>query len=125
MIIEEGKAGQKVRADRDRIGQVVINLLTNARKYSPKNSKIIVKVQKNGTHAIVSVQDFGIGIAKPHQGRIFERFYQVTDVAEKTYPGLGIGLYISSEIVRRHNGKIWVESQKGKGSTFSFSIPLK
>lgn len=124
-IVEEGRRPNRIRADRDRIGQVLINLLTNARKYSPKDSKIIVRVRKNSTHVTVSVQDFGIGIAKSHQDRIFERFYQVTDMAEKTYPGLGIGLYISSEIIRRHKGRIWVESQKGKGSTFSFSLPLK
>ena len=72
----------------------------------------------------MSVQDFGIGMSKEHLGRIFERFYRVYDGNDKTFPGLGIGLYISSEIVKRHGGKLWVESELGKGSTFSFSIPI-
>ena len=66
----------------------------------------------------MSVQDYGIGIAKEHQHKIFERFYQVTDPEEKTYPGLGIGLYISCEIIKRHGGQIWVESKKGEGAYF-------
>ncbi len=72
----------------------------------------------------MSVQDFGIGIAKERQHKIFERFYQVTDPEEKTYPGLGIGLYISCEIIKRHGGQIWVESKKGEGATFHFALPL-
>jgi signal transduction histidine kinase len=72
----------------------------------------------------VSVQDFGVGIAAEYQSKIFERFYQVTDPEEKTYPGLGIGLYIASEIVKRHGGRIWVESQRGDGATFHVSLPL-
>ena len=73
----------------------------------------------------MSVQDFGIGIDKTHHEKIFERFYQVTDPEEKTYPGLGIGLYISSEIVARHRGRMWVESSKGKGTTFFVALPLQ
>ena len=71
---------------------------------------------------MVGVQDFGIGISKEHQEKIFERFYRVYTEDEKTFPGLGMGLYISSDIIERHNGKIWVESEKGKGSTFYFTL---
>lgn len=84
----------------------------------------MIHLSTDRKNAIVSVQDFGIGIAKDQQQKIFERFYQVTDPEEKTYPGLGIGLYLSSEIVNRHGGQMWVESQKGKGATFSFTVPL-
>jgi signal transduction histidine kinase len=70
------------------------------------------------------VQDFGVGIEKDQQKKIFERLYQVSNPNEKTYPGLGLGLFICKEIVERHKGKLWVESTKGKGSTFSFSLPL-
>ncbi|MHB8601006.1 MAG: sensor histidine kinase, partial [Ktedonobacteraceae bacterium] len=73
----------------------------------------------------VSVQDFGIGIAKEHRTRIFERFYQVTNQDGRTYPGLGIGLYISCDIVKRHGGQLWVESTPGEGSTFHFTLPLE
>src|SRR5581483_5543368 len=100
-----------VLGDRDRLGQVLINLLTNAMKYSPDAHLVIVHPSTEGRQVLISVQDFGLGIAKEHHHKIFERFYQVTDQAEKTYPGLGIGLTISSEIVKRHQGRLWVESE--------------
>lgn len=116
----------QVMGDRDRIAQVLINLLTNAIKYSPLSDKVIVRVTSQHNQAIVSIQDFGIGIDKEHQDKIFERFYRVSDdEEEQTYPGLGIGLYISSEIMTRHGGRIWVESSKGQGSIFSISLPLR
>ena len=114
----------EVFGDRDRIGQVIINLLTNAIKYSPQADRVLIRVARSEHEALVSVQDFGIGIAEEYQQKIFERFYQVTDATEKTYPGLGIGLYICGEIVKRHNGRLWVESRKGEGSTFYFALPL-
>jgi signal transduction histidine kinase len=98
--------------------------INNAIKYSPQAAKAIVHVARDQNHALVSVQDFGIGIAKEHHQHIFERFYQVTDPDRQTYPGLGIGLCIASEIISRHGGRIWVESTKGMGSTFSISLPL-
>lgn len=114
----------EVYADKFRIYQVLTNLLTNAIKYSPGDGVIIVSVKKDGNNARVSVSDRGIGIAKREQKKIFDRLYQVTDPKEKTFPGLGMGLYISREIIKRHKGKIWVESEKGKGSTFFFTLPL-
>ncbi|MEO8956222.1 MAG: HAMP domain-containing sensor histidine kinase, partial [Ktedonobacteraceae bacterium] len=121
----EGKAEAQVLGDKDHLGQVFINLLTNAIKYSPKADTVLIHLSKNQEQAIVSVQDFGIGISEPHHQKIFERFYQVTDPEERTYPGLGIGLYISHEIVERHHGRMWVESsKKGHGSTFSVALPL-
>ena len=72
----------------------------------------------------MSVQDFGIGIDETHHQKIFERFYQVTNPEERTYPGLGIGLYISREVVERHSGRITLESRKGEGATFSVALPL-
>lgn len=124
-IVFKGSAKIYVLGDSDRIGQVVSNFLTNAIKYSPDAKEVIVRVTKKDDKAIVSVQDFGIGIDNPHQKKIFGRFYRVTDKDEQTFPGLGIGLYISFEIIKRHHGEIQVKSTKGKGSTFSFSIPLK
>jgi PAS domain S-box-containing protein len=124
-LLIEGRTAVQVFGDRDRIGQVLINLLTNAIKYSPKADTVIVRVSKDQENAIVSVQDFGIGIAAAHHKQIFERFYQVTDPEEKTYPGLGTGLYICAAIIKRHHGQIWVESRKDQGSTFSFTLPLR
>jgi len=123
-ILVEGRADTQIEGDKDRLGQVLINLLTNAIKYSPRSDKVIVHVTRDAGQAIISVQDFGMGIAGVHHAKIFERFYQVTDPEEKTFPGLGIGLHISREIVERHSGRIWVESTKGNGATFFVSLPL-
>lgn len=123
-IVYAKKAAVKVYADKFRIYQVITNLVTNAIKYSPQESSITINLVRKQGKAVVSVTDSGIGIAKDQQKRIFERLYQVADMKEKTYPGFGMGLFISKEIIRRHKGTIWVESEKGKGSTFYFSLPL-
>lgn len=122
-IVIQGKPAGKIKGDKDRIGQVIINLLTNAIKYSPDAQEIIVAVSATPRQATVAVRDFGIGIAKKNLKNIFNRFYQVGNSQQKTYPGLGIGLYVSAEIIERHHGRIWVTSRQGKGSTFSFSLP--
>ena len=124
LLLEETVTAQ-LYGDRDRIGQVLMNLLTNAIKYSRDADSVIVRMAIREGNVEVSVQDFGIGIAPMYREKIFERFYQVAETGEQTYPGLGIGLYIASEIVRRHEGSITVESEKGKGSTFRVSFPLK
>ena len=113
-----------VFADYDRIVQVLINLLTNAIKYSPKADTIVVETKEKNREANVSVRDFGIGIDKFFHKKIFERFYRVSGVEEETYPGMGMGLYIANEIIKMHKGSVWVESQKDKGSVFTFSIPF-
>ncbi|HKB43747.1 MAG TPA: ATP-binding protein, partial [Chitinophagaceae bacterium] len=92
-------------------------------KYSPDAKKIIISSQVKDNQVIVCVQDFGIGIAKEAQDRVFDKFYRVHDPTINTFPGLGLGLYIASEIVKRQNGKIWMSSTKGKGSSFCFSLP--
>lgn len=113
-----------VFADKERIRQVLMNLLTNAIKYSPQEKKIIVSSHKRDNAILVSVTDFGVGIPKKHQNKIFERFYQAPS-NDGTYPGLGLGLYISSQIISQHQGKIWVESKRGTGSTFYFTLPIE
>ncbi len=119
-----GSTGVEVLADRDRIIQVLINLITNAIKYSPKADKITVTTKKMGSKVEVCIQDFGPGIPKEEQEKIFERFFRSHNKAESNISGLGLGLYISTEIIRRHRGKLWVESTKGKGSKFYFSLPI-
>jgi signal transduction histidine kinase len=113
-----------VSADRERIGQVVTNLLTNAVKYSPEGGDIHVYSAKEDHHVKVTVIDKGIGISSDSQARIFERFYRTTNPAMSTYPGMGLGLYISAGIIHRHGGHVSVESKEGKGSVFSFKLPL-
>ncbi|WP_051907853.1 CheR family methyltransferase [Flavimarina sp. Hel_I_48] len=116
----------EVRADKDRIGQVLINLITNAIKYSPKQKNIKVTVYNNEPGFIaVSVKDSGIGIGKEDLSKIFDRFYRVSGENEATYDGFGIGLYLAKEILDRHKGKIKVESTLGEGSNFIFSLPLE
>jgi two-component system CheB/CheR fusion protein len=114
-----------VFADKDRIGQVMINFLTNAIKYSPNSNKIGVWIHqtKNGEVAF-SVKDYGIGIVKEEQEKIFERFYRAKGKEEQTYPGFGIGLFIAKEFVEKHGGEVLVESEKGKGSVFTFTLPI-
>ncbi len=114
----------QVHADKERVGQVLINLITNAIKYSPKNGDIVISSKMNNRSVMISVKDEGIGIEKNFQRKIFERFYRVEGKSEKTFPGFGIGLFIASEIIRRHRGSIGVESEPGKGSRFYFSLPL-
>ncbi len=121
-----GNQMQEIIADRDRISQVLTNLINNAIKYSPNANRIIVSFKRQDTDMLVSVSDFGIGIAEEELDKVFERFSQSTTyISKKTFPGLGLGLYISKEIIDRHNGKIWAQSKENKGSTFYFTLPIK
>ena len=113
-----------VSADRDRIEHVVVNLLTNAARYSPASAEIRVELRAVGGEAVVSVIDRGVGIPKEKQGRIFEPFFRAHTDTPYDPGGMGMGLHISREIVERHGGRMWFESEEGKGSTFSFSLPL-
>lgn len=114
-----------VFADKDRIGQVMINFLTNAIKYSPNSEKIDVTIRRTPNNEIAfSVKDYGIGIDKEEQKKIFERFYRAQGKDEQTYPGFGIGLFIANEFVHKHGGRLTVESEKGKGSEFTFTLPI-
>ncbi len=124
-IIKELQSSKTVYGDRDRIGQVITNFISNAIKFSSLSKKIIVKTTVDREMVTLCVQDFGVGISKEGQLKVFERFYHADNSGKESYPGLGLGLYISSEIIKRHKGRIWVESQKGKGSKFYFSLPLK
>ncbi|HSX57911.1 MAG TPA: PAS domain S-box protein [Candidatus Saccharimonadales bacterium] len=123
-IVKKGALSHNVFADKERINEVLINLLNNAIKYSPDSDKVELSVGRENGSVVVAVRDFGIGISKKNLGSVFDRFFRVYG-DDKTYPGLGMGLYISSEIIKRHHGKMWVESKKGQGSTFYFTIPLK
>jgi PAS domain S-box-containing protein len=127
VIVWEGMPAITVTADRQRIGQVLTNLLTNAVKYSPEADKVVVTAAIEGDELVTRVRDFGIGIPAEKQAQVFDRFYRVEGAdgpEHESFPGLGLGLYISAEIVRLHGGRIWVESQEGTGSTFAFALPL-
>jgi two-component system phosphate regulon sensor histidine kinase PhoR len=113
----------RVRGDEERLGQVLVNLLHNAVKFSPGGGEVIVRVRSDGDEVVVSVADHGIGIPPAAQARIFERFYKV-DRARVRGGGTGLGLSIARHVVEGHNGRIWVESEEGVGSTFSFAVPV-
>jgi two-component system sensor kinase FixL len=120
-IIESTKAiclGDKIR-----IEQVIQNLISNAIKFSPDSSQVEIGARRNANMLEIFVRDTGIGVGKDDLKKLFGRFYRV-EGAEMKFPGLGIGLYISHEIVQRHHGRLWVESELGEGSTFYFSLPV-
>ncbi|OCX52512.1 hypothetical protein BEL04_13720 [Mucilaginibacter sp. PPCGB 2223] len=122
-LVFEGDAQLQVNADEHRIDQVVVNFVNNAVKYAPDSRDIILKVEKDGNFARISVQDSGPGIPREKVPFLFDRYYRV-DHSGAQYTGLGLGLYICAEIVKRHGGDIGVESEPGKGSTFWFTLPL-
>lgn len=126
-IIIESKKGKIIKGDRYRLHQVLTNLLTNAVKHSPESGKIIIKVLPSKDEVLVGVQDFGEGIPKYKQAHLFERFYQAHSSSEgkEHFFGTGLGLYISSEIIKSHGGRIWLESEPGKGSIFYFTLPTR
>jgi two-component system sensor histidine kinase/response regulator len=122
-ITRKGKVQQEVYADEMRIEQVIINFLTNAIKYSPGTREIEININMEDDKLYLGVRDFGIGIAPEQQKHVFDKFYRVEETAIH-FQGLGIGLYISAEIVRRHGGQIGVKSTMGEGSEFYFIIPV-
>lgn len=122
-LIITGDKNLEVNADAIRIEQVVVNLLSNAIKYSPQANNVNIEIKKIGNQAEVVVIDGGIGIDEEKIANLFERYYRV-DSSGLQYAGLGLGLYISAELVRMHGGKIGVTSKLGVGSSFWFTLPL-
>lgn len=112
-----------VNADASRLEQVLGNLLSNAFKYADPGTRITLQIRQDDGKAIVSVVDRGPGIAAEHLPHLFERGYRAPEVAVRAR-GLGLGLYIARLLVEAHHGQIWVESQVGKGSTFTVALPL-
>lgn len=121
-LIVTGSNSLLVKADRERINQVFVNLLTNAVKYSPQADKVLINITDDHQYVIISVTDYGIGIPAEFHNKIFDLFYRVQTAKEQSFSGFGIGLYIAAEIISKHQGKIWVESEEGRGSTFYFSF---
>ena len=124
LLVFEPGASLFIDADRDKIGSVITNLVSNAIKYSPKGKVVTVKCEIVENSALFSITDEGMGIKAKDIDRLFERYYRVSSNHTRHISGFGIGLYLSAEIIQRHNGRIWVESESGVGSTFYFSLPL-
>lgn len=123
IILNSGDAFEVV-GDRMRLEQVLVNLLDNAIKYSPGGEEVLVRVSKEVDSAIIGVQDYGVGIDKRNLTKLFDRYYRSDNTAMR-FEGLGLGLFISAEILRRHHGTYWLESEPGQGSTFYFRLPLQ
>ena len=123
LVIDVPERLPLVRGDEARIGQVVVNLVHNALKFGGERGDVTVRVREAEREVITSVEDHGSGIPKADQGRIFERFYKV-DRARVRGGGTGLGLSIARHVLEQHGGRIWVESEEGEGSTFSFALPI-
>ncbi|RNL56022.1 hypothetical protein D7004_01980 [Pedobacter jejuensis] len=114
-----------ITADRDKIGQVINNLTSNAAKYSPAETTIEISFRAYKKTVSISVKDHGAGIKEEDQKKLFDRYYRADNIQTRKVSGFGLGLNLSAELVKLHNVKIWMESELGKGSRFSFSLPLK
>ncbi|TAK35143.1 MAG: PAS domain-containing protein [Chloroflexota bacterium] len=124
-LLLESEAPAPVEADRERIEEVLVSLLDNAIRYSPKGGDIEVRISTQKREAIVTVRDHGAGIARDRQPHIFVPFYEAVPTGAPGYRGVvALSLYLSKLIVERHKGRIWFESEEGRGSTFYFSLPL-
>jgi len=111
-----------IHGDGQRLEQVLLNLMTNAAKFTPEEGNILVRMRKDDAGLVIDVQDDGIGIAREEQTRLFKPYSRLSSDRQR-HPGLGLGLALAKQVVELHGGKIWVESEPGKGSTFSFSLP--
>ncbi|HYH92866.1 MAG TPA: HAMP domain-containing sensor histidine kinase, partial [Candidatus Saccharimonadales bacterium] len=116
----------RVRGDRARLGQVVVNLVHNAVKFSPDGGVVAVRTRRAGDELVTSVEDHGVGIPRAARDRVFERFYKVDRARLRADAGggTGLGLAIARHVIEQHGGRIWVESEEGVGSTFSFALPI-
>ncbi len=124
-IVLHGTTEVVILGDAERLCQVFNNLMSNAIKYSPQAQNVDIYLSRSADAITVQVRDYGMGIPTTQQDKIFERFYRVSSENRKYVPGLGMGLYITQEIVKRHGGTISVESQEGQGSTFSVTLPIQ
>jgi two-component system, OmpR family, phosphate regulon sensor histidine kinase PhoR len=113
-----------VVGDGSRLGQVYVNLLHNAVKFSPDGGAVTVTVRAEDGRVVSAIADHGVGIPRAAQARIFERFYKVDRARVRSGGGTGLGLSIARHVVEQHGGRIWVESREGRGSTFSFALPV-
>lgn len=123
-IVKTGAANTNIFGDEMRIEQVIVNFLTNAIKYSPGTAEVLITVNLQNNKLYLGVKDYGIGMKPDQLNKVFEKFYRVEETSHR-FQGLGIGLYISSEIINRHGGEINVRSVYGEGSEFYFTIPVE
>jgi signal transduction histidine kinase len=124
-LIFESNAVVTLYADRERIEQVLNNLISNAIKYSPKGGNVIIRTESTDEGVRITVTDTGIGIPEDSLPKIFERFFRVVSPETDSLPGMGLGLYITAGIVHHHGGTIMVRSESGQGSVFQLALPYR
>ena len=113
-----------MNADHARVTQILTNLLDNAFNYTPENGDIIIQVRATENHVFISITDTGIGISQDNQDKIFDRFFRSDDPDVQKVPGTGLGLAIVQSLIQMHGGHLQLESEIGKGSTFTFNLPV-
>ncbi|MBC7416937.1 MAG: PAS domain-containing protein [Pedobacter sp.] len=123
-IILQGSTKVVLNVDESHIIQVINNLISNGIKYAPGSKEILIQLSKVNNFVKVSIIDYGIGIGLDDQEKIFNRFFRAGEIKKK-FPGMGVGLYVCAEIIKNHGGSLWVDSEKGKGSSFSFTLPIE
>lgn len=123
-LLIEINSNCNIYGDRTRLGQVIINLISNAIKYSSADTPIFISANVSKKQLIFYVKDKGIGISKAQQHKLFTRFFRASEADGNTFPGMGLGLYISMNIIEKHHGQMWVESELGQGATFYFSLEI-
>lgn len=123
-FVVKGASSGLIYGDADRLSQAIENLLNNSMKYSEEHSDIIITQTEENGFVTVTIKDFGIGIAKKYLAKIFERFFRIPGAKEETYPGMGMGLYLTKRIIDKHHGKITVDSMEHDHTNFSIKIPL-
>ncbi|HWB92829.1 MAG TPA: ATP-binding protein, partial [Puia sp.] len=124
LVITEHLPLPIIWGDRERLEQVLTNLLANAIKYAPEAREVFIHADSEPGKVTISIQDFGAGMSVESLRKIFDRYYRLEEPATGRHPGVGLGLYIASEIIRRHGGEIKVSSQKDKGSVFTVTLPV-
>jgi signal transduction histidine kinase len=123
-FIRNGNLNVTVCGDESRLEQVVLNFLSNAAKYSPQNKRVLIDIRNiEDSEVEISIRDFGIGISREEQQKVFDKFYRSME-SSQNFQGLGLGLYICADILRRHKARYGVESEMGKGTTFYFTLPI-
>lgn len=123
-IVFKSNSNVTIWGDVERLSQAIENLLNNAIKFSEEDKEVTIELFDDNANVFLNITDYGIGIDKAYLGRVFDRFFRIPGLKEQTYPGLGMGLYLTKKIIEKHNGKITVESEKNNYTKFSVKIPI-
>ncbi len=125
LILDLPSSLPRVRADAERLQEILLNLLTNASRFTSEKGEIVLRARAKGAEVTVEVQDNGIGIPQDKREHLFESRFRTRSQPSEGYRGLGLGLAVCQQLVQQHGGRIWVDSEPGRGSTFAFTLPVE